>query len=241
MVGTCDARDKAQNSCITDAEDAVAGRITPAAGRYGGRSAAERQAERRGRFLKAGLDLFGAGPGYRATRITDVCRAAGLSSRQFYEEFHTLEDLLAELHLYVNDVAQQAVLDVLPQVRHLEPIDRCTRLFRAYAAGATADPRHTRIAFVEIIGVSPRLDRQRLDRRARWIDFLCEQLDDAASRGEIPPRDFRVTAAAFIGAINGLMHDWAVGWVDATRDQIVDELLLMLLGRLQVTDEQVDG
>lgn len=223
------------------AEDAVAGRITPAAGRYGGRSAEERQAERRRRFLEAGLDLFGGGPGYRATRITDVCRAAGLSSRQFYEEFHTLEDLLAELHLYVNDVAQRSVLAVLPQVRHLEPIDRCTRLFRAYAAGATADPRHTRIAFVEIIGVSPRLDRQRLDRRARWIDFLCEQLDDAAGRGEIPPRDFRITAAAFIGAINGLMHDWAVGWVDATRDQIVDELLLMLLGRLQVPDEEVDG
>ncbi|MEV4460938.1 TetR/AcrR family transcriptional regulator [Microbispora sp. NPDC049633] len=212
----------------------MAGRITPAAGRYGGRPAAERQAERRRRFLEAALDLFGAGPGYRATRITDVCRVAGLSSRQFYEEFHTLEDLLAELHLYVNDVAQQAVLGVLPQVRHLEPVERCSRLFRAYAAGATADPRHTRIAFVEIIGVSPRLDRQRLDRRARWIAFLCEQLDDAAGRGEIPARDFRVTAAAFIGAINGLMHDWAVGWVDATLDQIVDELLLMLLGRLQV-------
>jgi hypothetical protein len=33
------------------------------------------------------------------------------------------------------------------------------------------------------------------------------------------------------------MHDWAVGWVDATLDQIVDELLLMLLGRLQVPGE----
>ncbi|GAB3160826.1 TetR/AcrR family transcriptional regulator [Microbispora hainanensis] len=216
----------------------VAGRITPAAGRYGGRSAAERQAERRGRFLKAGLDLFGAGPGYRATRIADVCRAAGLSSRQFYEEFRSLEDLLAELHLYINDVAQRAVLDALPLVRHLEPIDRCTRLFRAYATGATADPRHTRIAFVEVIGVGPRLDRQRLDRRARWIDFIYEQLDDAAARGEIPRRDFRITAAAFVGAVNGLMHDWAVGWVDATRDQIVDELLLMLLGRLQAPDEK---
>ncbi|SEG75271.1 DNA-binding transcriptional regulator, AcrR family [Thermomonospora echinospora] len=211
----------------------MAGRITPAAGRYGGRSAAERQAERRRRFLEAGLDLFGAGPGYRATKITDVCRAAGLSTRQFYEEFRTLEDLLAELHLYVNDVAAQAVVDLLPQVQHLDPIDRYTRLFRAYAAGVTADPRHTRIAFVEIIGVSPRLDRQRLDRRARWIDFLCEQAEAAAARGEIPARDFRVPAAAFIGAINGLMHDWAVGWVDATLDQIIDELLQILLGRLQ--------
>ncbi|HEX2314639.1 MAG TPA: TetR/AcrR family transcriptional regulator [Thermomonospora sp.] len=213
----------------------MAGRITPAAGRYGGRSAAERQAERRRRFLKAGLDLFGAGPGYRATKIIDVCRAAGLSTRQFYEEFRTLEDLLAELHLHVNDAAEQAVLDVLPQVADLAPIDRYTRLFRAYAAGATADPRHTRIAFVEVIGVSARLDRQRLDRRARWIDLLCDQAAEAVRRGEIPPRDYRVPAAAFIGAINGLMHDWAVGWVDATLDEVIDELLQMLLSRILAT------
>lgn len=218
----------------------MAGRITPAAGRYGGRLAAERQAERRGRFLEAGLDLFGAGPGYRATKIIDVCKAAGLSTRQFYEEFHTLEDLLAELHLHVNDIAQQAVLATLPQVQDLHPIDRYTRLFRAYATGTTADPRHSRIAFVEIIGVSPRLDRQRLDRRARWIDFLCEQAQAAADHGEIASRDYRITAAAFIGAVNGLMHDWAVGWVDATLDQIIDELLQVLLDRLHVTPPPQD-
>jgi len=211
----------------------MAGRITPAEGRYGGRSADERRAERRERFLQAGLDLFGGGPGYRATKVADVSRAAGLSTRQFYEEFRTLEDLLAELHLYVNDAAERAVLAALPQVEGLDdPIERYTRLFRAYAAGITADPRHTRIAFVEIIGVSPRLDRQRLDRRARWIDFLSEQGAAAAERGEITPGDFRVTAAAFIGAVNGLMHDWAVGWVDATLDEIVEELLQMLLARI---------
>ncbi|WP_067824590.1 TetR/AcrR family transcriptional regulator [Actinomadura kijaniata] len=212
----------------------MSGRITPPEGRYGGRSAAERRAERRERLMAAGLELFGAGPGYRATRVSDVSRAAGLSTRQFYEEFQTLEDLLAELHLRVNDVAEQAVLAALPEAEGMEAVERCTHLFRAYAAGATGDPRHTRIAFVEIIGVSPRLDRQRLTRRARWVDFLCGQLDDAADRGEIERRDFRVTAAAFIGSVNGLMHDWAVGWVDATLAEVVEELLQMLLGRLQM-------
>ncbi|MEW9547358.1 TetR/AcrR family transcriptional regulator [Nonomuraea sp. NPDC050783] len=212
----------------------MAGRITPAAGRYGGRTASERRAERRERFLEAGLELFGGSSGYRATKIVDLCRTAGLSTRQFYEEFRTLEDVLAELHLHVNDTAERAVLAVLPQAQELDPIERYSRLFRAYAAGATADPRHTRIAFVEIIGVSPRLDRQRLDRRARWIGFLCHQAEAAAARGEIPPGDYRVAAAAFIGAVNGLMHDWAVGWVDATLDQIIDELLEILLARFRV-------
>jgi AcrR family transcriptional regulator len=208
------------------------GRITPAAGRYGGRSAEDRRAERRERFLEAGLELFGAGPGYRATKITDVCANAGLSSRQFYQEFHTLEDLLAELHLLVNGVAEQAVLAALPAVEGRDITDRCTHLFRAYAAGITGDPRHTRIAFVEIIGVSPRLDEQRLTRRALWIDLLCDQGTAAVERGEIAPFDFHVTATAFIGSVNGLMHDWAVGWVDASLDQVVNELLQFLLSRL---------
>ncbi|NJQ03631.1 TetR/AcrR family transcriptional regulator [Streptomyces zingiberis] len=212
----------------------MTGRITPAAGRYAGKSAAERRAGRRHRFLEAGLDLFGAGPGYRATRITDVCRAAGLSTRQFYEEFRTLEDLLAELHLHVNDTAQRSVVAAWPEARALPLAERHSRLFRAYTAGATADPRHARIAYVEVIGVSPRLDRQRLERRARWIDFLCGQADEAVKRGELPPGDYRVAAAAFIGAVNGLMHDWSVGWVDAALDQVVEELLKILLTRLGI-------
>jgi AcrR family transcriptional regulator len=125
---------------------AVAGRITPAEGRYGGRDAAERRAERRGRFREAGLELFGAGPGYRATRLGDLCKAAGLSTRQFYEEYRTLEDLLADLHLYVNEVAERAALEVLPDVHDLPLPERITAIVHAYVKGATCDLRHARIA-----------------------------------------------------------------------------------------------
>src|SRR5690606_36883739 len=79
-------------------------------GRYAGKSAEERRAERRRRFLDAALQLFGAGPGYRATTVTALSEAAGLSTRQFYEEFRTLEDVLAALHLAVNDRTEEAVL-----------------------------------------------------------------------------------------------------------------------------------
>ncbi|MET9932097.1 MULTISPECIES: TetR/AcrR family transcriptional regulator [unclassified Streptomyces] len=209
----------------------MTGRIAPAQGRYGGRDAAERRAERRARFRQAGLDLFGAGPGYRATRLGDLCKAAGLSSRQFYEEYRTLEDLLADLHLYVNEVAEKAVVDMLPGVEHLPLPQRITASTHAYVRGAAGDMRHARIAYVEIVGVSPRINRQRLQRRAVWIELLNRIADDAAERGEIPAGDYRITAAALIGAVNGLMHDWVVGWVDASLEEIADELLQITLGR----------
>lgn len=213
----------------------MTGRITPGAGRYRGKDVDERRAERRRRFREAGLEMFGAGPGYRGTRLADLCRTAGLSTRQFYEEYRTLEDLLADLHLYVNDVAERAVIEVLPRVQDRSLPERITAMLHAYVQGATSDPRHARIAYVEIIGVSPRMDRRRLERRAAWIDFIGRTADQAVERGEMPPGNYRIAATGFIGAVNGLMHDWVVGWVDATLEEIADELLQILLGRYKIT------
>lgn len=211
----------------------MAGRLKAPTGRYGGKSAEQRQAERRGRFLDAALQLFGDTPGYRATTVAALSEAAGLSTRQFYEEFRSLEDVLAALHLQVNDWAEGAVLAALTAAEGLPLAERCTAIFQAYAANVTTDPRRIRITFVEIIGVSPRLEEQRLARRARWVNLICNEAKAAAERGEAARRDYRIAAAAFIGSVNGLLHDWSAGWVDATLDEIVDELVRQLLGIMQ--------
>ncbi|MFI6659230.1 TetR/AcrR family transcriptional regulator [Streptomyces sp. NPDC050523] len=207
----------------------MAGRLKAPTGRYGGRTAAERQAERRGRFLDAALELFGADPGYRATTVAALSEAAGLSTRQFYEEFRTLEDVLAALHLQVNDWAEEAVLTAFVAVEGRPLAERVTDIFRAYAANVAGDTRRIRITFVEIIGVSARLEEQRLARRSRWVDLICAEADAAAARGEAAPRDYRIAATAFIGSVNGLLHDWSAGWVNATLDEVVDELVRQLL------------
>jgi AcrR family transcriptional regulator len=214
----------------------VAGRLRAPKGRYGGKSAAQRQAERRRRFLDAALRLFGDTPGYRATTVAALSEAAGLSTRQFYEEFRTLEDVLAALHLQVNAWAEEAVRAAAAQAPDLPLAERAAALFRAYAANVTADPRRIRITFVEIIGVSPRLEEQRLARRARWIDLICAEAGAAAARGEAASRDYRIAATAFIGSVNGLLHDFSAGRVDATLDEVVDELVRQLLSILRPPD-----
>ncbi|MCH0566519.1 MULTISPECIES: TetR/AcrR family transcriptional regulator [unclassified Streptomyces] len=211
----------------------MAGRLRAPTGRYGGRTAAERQAERRRRFLTAALELFGGAPGYRATTVAALSEAAGLSTRQFYEEFRTLEDVLAALHLQVNGWAEEAVRAASATAGDLPLAERVTVFFRAYADNVTADRRRVRITFVEIVGVSERLEEQRLARRARWVDLICAEAGAAAARGEADDRDYRLAAAAFIGSVNGLLHDWSAGWVDATLDEVVDELVRQLLGMLR--------
>ncbi|GGO01114.1 hypothetical protein GCM10011610_70670 [Nocardia rhizosphaerihabitans] len=213
-------------------------RVASATGRYGGRSATERRTERRARFREAGLQAFGADAGYRDTRLADLCQAAGLSTRQFYQEYDTLEDLLSELHLYVDSLVEQHVLDEVARVEDLPMAGRAGAMVRAYLSCVMRDPRCARIAFVEVAGVGARMDAQRRQSRARWVDLMCALFDRFADRGELAPRDFRLTAATFVGAVDGLMRDWTVGWVDATVDQLTDELLRMLLGGLGATDTQ---
>ncbi|MEV6760370.1 TetR/AcrR family transcriptional regulator [Streptomyces sp. NPDC051105] len=211
----------------------MAGRIKAPTGRYGGRSAEERKAERRRRFLDAALQLFGETPGFRATTVAALSHTAGLSTRQFYEEFQTLEDVLAALHMEVNAWAEAAVAAAFGEAKPLPLVERVTVLFRAYARDVTSDPRRIRIAFVEIIGVSPRLEEQRLARRARWVELICTEANAAAARGDAAPRDYRLAATAFIGSVNGLLHDWSAGWVDASLDDVVEELVRLLVGILR--------
>ncbi|WP_229926080.1 TetR/AcrR family transcriptional regulator [Streptomyces longispororuber] len=201
---------------------------------YGGKPAEQRRAERRRRFLEAGVELFGAGPGaYRTASVAALCARAGLSTRQFYEEFRNLEDVLAALHRQVQQAAQTAVVEALAEVAGGTVRERVETAFRAYARVLTAHPHLVRIAFVEVTGVTPELERRRLEARRGWVDLLVAALDEAAERGEIGARDYRLAALGFVGAVNGLLYDWTAGYVDASLDTIVDELMLLFMGLLR--------
>lgn len=211
----------------------MTGRLTPPTGRYGGRSAEERQADRRRRFLDAALQLFGAGPGFRGTTVAGLSEAAGLSTRQFYEEFRTLEDVLAALHLTVDGRAERSALESLAATEGRSVTERATAACHAYAAHVTGDPRRLRVTSIEVVGAGPRLERQRLERRGRWTDLVCAEAAAAAERGEAAGRDHRLAATVFVGGVNGLLHEWQSGRFDAGLDEIVEELVRLLLGFLR--------
>ncbi|GGR83184.1 TetR family transcriptional regulator [Streptomyces aureoverticillatus] len=223
------AADKAQS------EPGEPGARKRAARGYGGKSAEQRRSERRRRLLEAGVELFGAGPGaYRSASVAALCARAGLSTRQFYEEFRNLEEVLAALHRHVQKAAQAAVTEALAQAPADSAVrERAEAAFRAYARVLTAHPHLVRIAFVEVTGVTPELEKQRLEARQGWVDLLVGALDEAAARGEIGARDYRIAALGFVGAVNTLLYDWTAGYVDASLDTIVDELMLMFMGLLQ--------
>ncbi|MFK3730341.1 hypothetical protein ACI2LJ_08795 [Streptomyces sp. NPDC088090] len=51
----------------------------------------------------------------------------------------------------------------------------------------------------------------------------------AVARGELADGDYTLPLDAFIGTVNGLLHDWVACHAPATFDAVVDELARQLL------------
>ncbi|MET0134505.1 MAG: TetR/AcrR family transcriptional regulator [Kibdelosporangium sp.] len=190
---------------------------------YGGRSDAQRRAERYERLMEAGLELFGS-EGYSGTSIERLCATASVSTRNFYEEFPGREALLVALHERITQQALQNAFAALDGSGEEPLADRIDRLVRAYITTTSSDPNWTRLAYVEVVGVSPAVEAHRLMWRERIVRFLVSEADRAVDRGEAEKRDYHLTAVALIGAVNELVYYWSMHNRNAPLDDLCREV-----------------
>lgn len=206
---------------------------TSAGRRYGKQTVDERRAARRERMLAAGLDAFGGPSGYRGTTIEALCTAAGVSTRNLYEEFGSREALLVALHDDLNLRAAQAVAGALQDADPVDVPARVHGAVSAYLRVMTSDRRWARIALVETVGVSAEAEAARraaIDRFVAMIEFEAGRLVDA---GVIPAREHHLTAVALAGALYGLVNTWSAdeSWtarVPAVADEATRLIVLAL-------------
>jgi AcrR family transcriptional regulator len=158
-------------------DDAVASRASELVRPWRGVSPEQRVAERRERLLDAALEVF-AKRTFHASKVRDLCRESGLTERYFYESFPDKEALLAAL-------AERIVTDFLtaagPSIALLPTdFDGGVRgAMEAVVSSLTNDPRRARILFVEVVGVSRRIE----DRRRELIGSLVRVLCAGAAQG----------------------------------------------------------
>ncbi|WP_308119438.1 TetR/AcrR family transcriptional regulator [Rhodococcus sp. BP-332] len=175
---------------------------------YGGRSMTDRRADRRRRFLQAGIEVIGD-KGYAATSVADICSAAGLARSQFYSEFANRETLLVAVYDLVQDDALAAVVAALA-----DATDRTRRALVVAAMTALIDslgrdPRRARISYLEMVGVSDDVEQHRSRRRATWAEFIEATLRAEIGADFVPPGGHRLAATAFLGALTELVSDWS--------------------------------
>lgn len=213
----------------------MAGAGTSARRTYGGISAEDRRAQRRERLMSAGLELFGS-EGYAASSIEKLCARAGVSTRNFYEEFGGREDLLIALHDRILEQATQAVLAEFEHIGEVSLPRRFELAVRAFITTTASDPRWARLSYVEVIGVSDAVERHRTAWRRRWTEFLVAEAERAVAAGEAAPRDFRLSAVALIGAVNELVHHWSISGGHSCPDSldgVIAEIVRMALAAVR--------
>lgn len=199
---------------------------------YSGLSAAERDAERRGRLMRAGLELIGT-RGYAGTSVERLCSTANVSTRSFYELYPNKEAAFLDLYGSITRRSLRAATASLAASAGRPMAERVPDALRAYIGPMIEDVRVARIAFVEIMAISRDFEVRRLEFREALVSLVVAEGGAAAERGEVAPRDFRFAALALSGSANAIVYDWAqrLDRPDSTalEDQLTD-LALVLLG-----------
>lgn len=178
--------------------------------RYAGQSADERDAGRRRRLLDTGLELFGT-VGYSATSVERLCSSAKVSTRHFYLLYTNKEAAFLDVYDEINRQSLEGALTELSATNGDPMRIRLPRTVLAYLGPMVEDMRAAKIAFVEVMGVSPRVEERRLAQREALVDLVIAEGALAVARGETTDRDFRFATLALAGGANAIIYDWAVG------------------------------
>lgn len=193
---------------------------------YGGVSASERVAARRARLLEAGLECFGTA-GFAATGVKDVCRAAGLTDRYFYESFKDSRALFLSVFDDVTDALFTAVADAVLAAGP-DAQGQLRAAIGTFLGALADDPRRTRVVFSEAAAAGPEAAGH---MRATLRRFTA--LVDATARAHLPagapPAASLIVAMSLVGTLERLVVEWHAGEVGLTVDEMTGHCVALYL------------
>jgi AcrR family transcriptional regulator len=200
---------------------------------YAGRSSAERRAERRERLIQSGLELFGT-IGYDGSSIERICAQAAVSTRYFYDEFSSREELLATVcGVLLEEGGRVVAAAAAEPFSSLE--ERYGNILRAYIRHVTSDPRRAHVVHRELPSL-PALEHRRRAMSATIADYVRDLIGGTAvSDAE--------TGTVFGLAVNGAVTEVLSNWLGqpAPRpplDLIVEELVAFCTSALAILDAE---
>lgn len=197
--------------------------------RYRGLDPEQRRADRRRRLLDAGLELFGT-VGYQATTITGLCRAAGVTTAHFYEEFGGREPLLwAVFDDLVSATADRVATAMAGAPATLRAQARAG--LGAFLHDLLDDPRRGRVQCLETVGVSPGFEARRRELLRAYAAVVARAAQEAASVDDERTRTTRFVPSALVAGVNDAVIEWLLlddpPPIDAVADELVELFVLV--------------
>jgi AcrR family transcriptional regulator len=198
--------------------------MTNAAGRsFRGVPSDERQAQRRKQLVLAGLDAFGT-RGFHLTGVRDICVAARLTERYFYESFKNREALFLAVYEEAVDRMRSAVMGALASAA--APSDFARAGLQAMLVTYREDPRLARILLVESLGAGAEVGAQYAVTAsfAEMIASIAKSLFPGMEEQGLDPQ---LVGNALFGSSLYISMQWAFGGFREPLEKILTHCLLV--------------
>lgn len=196
---------------------------------YGGKTAAERVAERRARLIEATIEVL-AEHGEAHATMTQVCNAAGLTERYFYESFGSRDELLVAALDSVGEEIARTALDAVAASSG-EPADRVRAAIGAVVDLVVAAPDKMRVAVIESNANAP-MRARRHELLGSFAALVAAEAREIFGDETWPePRD-HLQGVIFMAGLSELVASWLLSEVELSRDELVttasDSLVALL-------------
>jgi AcrR family transcriptional regulator len=185
----------------------------------------ERQAQRRRQLVEAGLEAFGM-RGFHLTGVRDVCAAARLTERYFYESFKNREALFLAVYEAAVERVRVAVTGALESAGD-RPIEVARAGLTAMLTTYREDPRLARILLVEVLTIGGEVgDAQHAVSAgfAEMIAGITHGLFPGMTEHGLEPR---LVGNALYGSTLYVCMQWASGGFREPQEQILAHCLLV--------------
>jgi AcrR family transcriptional regulator len=194
---------------------------------YGGVNADQRVFERREKFIAAGLEAFGV-HGYNQSTIKTICGLAGLTERYFYESFENKEALLCAVNRRLTDELEMGARLIM-ETPGFSPEETVFMTVKSFYLLFLNNPRRARVQLFEVLGVSPRVDREYQDAVKRLSAQIGRNLTavfPALDREWLQKSILPMTMA---GGMIANAHKWVLENFQTPIDDIVTQSVEMFM------------
>ena len=191
----------------------------------------------RERILEAAIRVFSR-KGYHDTRVDEIVDESQTSKGAVYFHFPSKEQIFLALVDEFAGLLEKKLLETIQsEADGVRGVDAALRVgldtFAKYRSLA-------KIFLVQAVGLGAAFEEKRMQILDRLADVIKTYLDQAVAEGEIPPLDTRITAYAWIGAINEVVIRW-VHTGEPAPEEIQPVLRLLLLRSIGVSESRINA
>ncbi len=207
--------------------------------RYGGVLPEERQRLRRAKLIEGAIEVFGT-KGFHNATVREVCVAAHLTERYFYESFKTLPELFLATYAELRHQLMDLTLAALSQAGQT-PLGMLEPAMRVFLEFIRDDRRRGRIMLVDSLGVDNEVAALSGATARDYSAMLRMHLEHLVPKAMLSHVSLDLLADGMIGLNVLLAARWMHDGFREPIDKVVRTNLLPYQGLLALVEAPAQG